>query len=88
MYTKSASVSFDQMESDIWLFSNMGEKLWTPTKNRRVLGVVLLCPWNFPGKNSGVVCHFLLQGIFLTQGLNFCLLHWRADSLPLHHLES
>ena len=39
MYTKSASVSFDQMESDIWLFSSMGEKLWTPTKNRRVLGV-------------------------------------------------
>ena len=39
MYTKSASVSFDQMESDIWLFSKMGEKLWTPTKNRRVLGV-------------------------------------------------
>ena len=24
----------------------------------------LLCPWNFPGKNSGVGCHFLLQGIF------------------------
>ena len=28
----------------------------------------LLCPWNFPGKNTGVVCHFLLQGIFPTQG--------------------
>ena len=31
-------------------------------------------------------CHFLLQGIFLTQGLNPCLLHlqhWQADSLPL-----
>jgi len=24
----------------------------------------LLCPWNFPGKNTGVGCHFLLQGIF------------------------
>ena len=24
----------------------------------------LLCPWNLPGKNSGVGCHFLLQGIF------------------------
>ena len=22
----------------------------------------LLCPWNFPGKNTGVGCHFLLQG--------------------------
>jgi len=26
----------------------------------------LLRPWDFPGKNTGVVCHFLLQGIFLT----------------------
>ena len=26
----------------------------------------LLCPWNFPGKNSGVGCHSLLQGIFPT----------------------
>ena len=30
--------------------------------------------------------HFLLQGIFLTQGLNLCPLHWQVDSLPLHHL--
>ena len=28
----------------------------------------LLCPWNFPGKNTGVSCHFLFQGILLTQG--------------------
>ena len=27
----------------------------------------LLCPWDFPGKNTGVGCHFLLQGIFLTR---------------------
>ena len=33
-------------------------------------GHSLLCPWNSPGKNIGVVCHVLLQGIFLTQGLN------------------
>ena len=36
-----------------------------------------------PGRNTGVGCHFLLQGIFLTQGLNPCLLHWQAGSLPL-----
>ena len=30
----------------------------------------LLCPWNFLGKNTGVGCHALLQGIFLTQGSN------------------
>ena len=37
----------------------------------------LLCPWNFPGKNIGVSCHFLLQGIFPTQESNPCLLHCR-----------
>ena len=40
----------------------------------------------FPGKNTGMGYHFLLQGIFPTQGLNShvsCLLHWQADSLPL-----
>ena len=37
----------------------------------------LLCPWDFPGKNTGVGCHFLLQGIFLTQGLNLHVLHWQ-----------
>ena len=44
------------------------------------------CPWNFSGKNTGVGCHFLLQGIFPTQGPNprlLRLLHWQADSLPL-----
>ena len=40
----------------------------------------------FPGKNTGVGCHFLLQGIFPTQGWNLCLLHWQVDSLPLSHL--
>ena len=37
----------------------------------------LLCPWNFPGKNTGVGCHFLLQGIFPTQGSNPGLLYFR-----------
>ena len=40
------------------------------------------CPWDFPGKNSGVGCHFLLQEIFPTQGLKLRPLHWQADSLP------
>ena len=45
----------------------------------------LLRPWNSPGKNTGVGCHFLLQAVFLIQELNLnllCLLHWQADSLP------
>ena len=56
----------------VWLFS--------------VSSTRLFCPWNFPGKNTGVGCHFLLKGIFLTQGSNphlLCLLHWQVDSLPL-----
>ena len=36
-----------------------------------------LCPWNSPGKNTEVSCHFLLQGTFLTQGSNLPLLHSR-----------
>ena len=40
------------------------------------------CPWNFPGNNTGVDCHFLLQVIFPTQGLKPNLLHWQPASLP------
>ena len=51
----------------------------------------LLCPRDFPGKNTGVGFHFLLQGIFLTQGSNphlLHLLHWQVDSSSLCHLGS
>ena len=56
--------------SRVWLFCDP-HGLWPPR---------LLRPGNFPGKNTEVDCHFLLQGIFLTQGLNLhllCLLHCR-----------
>ena len=49
----------------------------------------LLCPWDSPGENTGVGCHFLLQGIFPTEELNLSLLHllhWQKDSLPVCHL--
>ena len=36
-----------------------------------------LCPWNSPGRNTGLGCHFLLQGIFQTQESNQGLLHCR-----------
>ena len=42
-----------------------------------------LYPWDFPGKDIGMGCHFLLQGIFLTQGSNPGLLHYRQI---LYHL--
>ena len=41
----------------------------------------LLCPWNFPGKNAGLHCQSLLQGVLLTQGSSPCLLHWQVDFL-------
>ena len=66
------------MLSHIWFF---GDPRDYPTR--------LLCPWEFPGKNTGVGCHFLLQGVFPTQGSNPCLLrllHWQVVSLSLSHL--
>ena len=46
-----------------------------------VLGIILL-------RNTGVRCHFLLQGILPTQGLNPRLLHCQADFSPLSHQRS
>ena len=45
----------------------------------------LLHPWNFPDKSTGVGCHFLLQGIFPTQGSNLGLLHCRQMLYHLSH---
>ena len=45
----------------------------------------LLCPWDSPGKNTGVGCHALLQGTFPTQRLNprlLYLLHRQEGALP------
>jgi len=41
-----------------------------------------------PGKNTGVGCHVLLQGIFATQGLNPGLLHCRQILYYLSHQEA
>ena len=63
------------MLSCAWLFAIP----WTVAPPR------LLCPWDFPGKNTGVGCHFLLQGIFLTQGSKPGS-PLQADSLYLSHV--
>ena len=62
------------------------------------ISLTLCNPWTVvrqaplsTGKNTKVDCHFLLQGIFPTQGSNPCLphlLHWPAGFLPLCHLGS
>ena len=49
-----------------WSHSVVSNSLWPhglqPTR--------LFCPWDFPGRNTGVGCHFLPQEIFPIQGLN------------------
>ena len=49
--------------------------VWSPDQQHQAL----------LGTCCGVGCHFLLQGIFPTQGLNPRFLHWEVDSLPLSH---
>ena len=48
----------------------------------------LLCPWDFPGKDTEVVFHFLLQGIFLTWGSNLGLLLYRQILYHLSYREA
>ena len=48
----------------------------------------LLCPWDSPGKNTGVGCHALLQGTFPIQGSNPRLLHCRQILYHLIHEET
>ena len=65
--------------SHVWLFA-IPWLLGEPSR--------LLCSWDTPGKNTGVGCHFFLQGNVPTQGPNpslLCLLQWQEDSLPLSH---
>ena len=60
---------------------NRGKAL-LPWENKRPLAI---------NTQPGMGCHFLFQGISLTQGLNWnllCLLHWQEDSLPLSYLGS
>ena len=47
----------------------------------------LLCPWDSPGKNTGVGCHFLLQGTFPTQGSNPRLLQFLHGQILYHICE-
>ena len=64
-----------------WSRSVMSNSLWP----RGLQPPRLLCPWDFSGKSTGGGCHFLLQGIFPTQGLNPDLLHCRRTLYPLSH---
>ena len=66
---------------------------WTPSNLRGSYSSVKnfafsLCPWNSPSKNTGVSCHFLLQGIFWIHGSNPALPHCRQILYHLSHRES
>ena len=60
--------------SHVWLFVTT----WT-------IAYQVPLSWDFPGKSTGVGCHFLFQGIFQTQGLNLGLLHHRQSLYCLIH---
>ena len=70
VYLINESVSHSVMSNSLWLYG------LEPSR--------LLCPWDSPGKNTGVGCHSLLQGIFPIQGSNSHL-HWRQILYHLSH---
>ena len=74
----SPQFSFLNVSRSIMSVSLQPHDLW-PTR--------FLCPQNSSGKNTGVGCHFLLQGIFLTQRLNLGLLHCGQILYHLSHQE-
>ena len=49
---------------------------------RRLYATGLLCPWDFPGKDTGMGCHFLLQGKLLDLGIEPRSPALQADALP------
>ena len=61
-----------------WVMSDSFETSWI-VAHQAPLSI------GFPRQEYGIVCCFLLQRIFLTQGLNPHLLHWPVDSSPLSH---
>ena len=67
---------FSQFSHSVMSDSWRPHRLW-PTR--------LLCSWDSPSKNTGMGCHFLPQGIFLTQGSNLGLLHCRQILYHLSH---
>ena len=59
----------------------MSDSLWPQEPQPTTLP----CPWNSPGKTTGVGCHRLLKGSSWLRDHTRVSLHWQADSLPLSH---
>ena len=75
--------------NSVWFIYRMYHVQSNESVSRSLSPVWLfVTPWTVPhspGKNTGVGCRFLLQGIFLTQGLNLGLLHCRWILYHLSH---
>ena len=65
-------------------YCSVAKSCLTLLQPHRLRPTRLLCAWDFPGKHTGVGYHFLLQGIFPTQGSNLCLLlgRWTLTTEP------
>ena len=77
LQTVSSAVAWDRGGSRLPTFTLSPTALLVYVLYNGLQPARLLCPWDFPGKNSGVGCHFLLPGIFPTQGSNPGLPHWQ-----------
>ena len=66
---------WDSLHPNALITSLFGEEVTVPQLCPTLQLHGLYSPWNSPGQNTGVGCHFLLQGIFPTQGSNPGLLH-------------
>ena len=65
--------------------SKVTQSCLTLCNTQRLQPTRILCLWDFPGKNTGVGCHFFLYGIFPTQGLNPGLPHCGQTLYHLSH---
>ena len=89
LYLQADEVSSEDISLCLYYFSSAYKKfpksLSHAPLHETPMDYRLLCPWDFPSKNTGVGCHFLLQGIFTTQELNPGLQHCRQSLYCLSH---
>ena len=82
---KSQVAGWDQIRVQVSAMAFLNYLLVEALYSLQSHGPWLPCSWSSPGKNTGVGCLFLLQGIFPDQRLNQHLQHWQPGSLPPSH---
>ena len=79
IYPRSPALQADSLPSEppgkVFKESASCSVMSNSVQSQGLYSARLLCPWDFPGKSTGVGCCFLLQGIFLIQGSNPGFLH-------------